>query len=120
MSDKVKVLFKKYGPEGTHVAARDAALAARTGPRVIPEFGTPAYLPEPEGAEVPAEATKEAEAPAAPVDESVAQKEVTAESGSVESEATESETAETEAAASAAEEEVAAEGDLAAEEDKSE
>ena len=120
MSDKVKVLFKKYGPEGTHVAARDAALAARTGPRVIPVFGTPAYVPEPEGAEVPAEATKEAEAPAAPVDESVAQKEVTAESGSVESEATESETAETETAASAAEEEVATEGGPAAEEDKSE
>jgi small subunit ribosomal protein S16 len=122
MSDKVKVLFKKYGPEGTHVAARDAALAARTGPRVIPVFGTPAYVPEPEGAEVPAEATKEAEAPAAPVDESVAQEEVAAESGAAESEATKSETAETEAAASAAKEEVAAEGDPAAKakEDKSE
>ena len=122
MSDKVKVLFKKYGPEGTHVAARDAALAARTGPRVIPVFGTPAYVPEPEGAEVPAEATKEAEAPAAPFDESVAQEEVAAESGAAESEATKSETAETEAAASAAKEEVAAEGDPAAKakEDKSE
>ena len=124
MSDKVKVLFKKYGPEGTHVAARDAALAARTGPRVIPVFGTPAYVPEPEGAEVPAEATKEAEAPAAPVDESAAEKkEVSVESGTAESKATKSETAETtEAAASAAEEEVAAEGDPAAKakEDKSE
>ena len=124
MSDKVKVLFKKYGPEGTHVAARDAALAARTGPRVIPAFGTPAYVPEPEGAEVPAEATKEAEAPAAPVDESAAEKkEVSVESGAAESKATKSETAETtEAAASAAEEEVAAEGDPAAKakEDKSE
>ena len=126
MSDKVKVLFKKYGPEGTHVAARDAALSERTGPRVIPAFGTPAYVPEPEGAEVPAEAAKEAEAPA---DESVAEKkevsvakEVSVESGAAESKATKSETAETKAAASAAEEEVAAEGTPAAKakEDKSE
>ena len=29
MSDNVRVLVKKYGPEGTHLAARDAALAKR-------------------------------------------------------------------------------------------
>ena len=125
MSDKVKVLFKKYGPEGTHMAVRDAALAERARPRVIPEFGAPVYVPEPERDEAPAEesaeAAKEAAASAAPADESAAQEgEVPVESGAAESEATESETAETETAASAAEEEVATEGGPAAEEDKSE
>ena len=50
MSDRVKVLFKKYGPEGTHVEAREAALAKRSGPQALPDFGAPAYVPtaEPE------------------------------------------------------------------------
>jgi len=75
MSDKVKILFKKYGPEGTHVAAREAALAKRSGPRILPDFGTPAYVP----AEESTEASPEAEGSATPVEvEEVAAKETEA------------------------------------------
>lgn len=48
MSDRVKVLFKKYGPEGTHLEARQSALAKQSGPRLLPDFGAPAYVPSSE------------------------------------------------------------------------
>ncbi len=65
MSDKVSVLFRKYGPEGTHVAAREEALSKRSGPRVIPDQGAPAYVPSEEPTEseaVESDEVKEADA----------------------------------------------------------
>ena len=53
MSDKVQVLVKKYGPDGTHLAAREAALAKLAEPRVMPDPGEPAYTPEVEKTETP-------------------------------------------------------------------
>ena len=53
MSNKVQVLMKKYGPEGTHLQAREAALAKLAVPRAIPDPGEPAYTPEPPKAELP-------------------------------------------------------------------
>jgi len=53
MSNKVQVLMKKYGPEGTHLQAREAALAKLAVPRAIPDPGEPAYTPEPPKAEPP-------------------------------------------------------------------
>ena len=69
-SDKVQVLIKKYGPEGTHVEAQRAALDRLAQPRAIPDPGAPASLPkkkeEPKPASAPAET---AEAPAANAEE---------------------------------------------------
>ena len=38
-SDRVRVLIKKYGPEGTHVKQQQAALEKLKGPKAIPEAG---------------------------------------------------------------------------------
>ena len=107
MSDKVKVLFRKYGPEGTHAEARDAALAKRSGPRVIPAFGAPAYVPTAE--------------PEPSAEESAAQEpEVATETAAgAENKTAETKTADTENTATAAKED-AATPDAAAEKDKSE
>jgi len=64
MSDKVQVLVKKYGPDGTHLEAREAALAKLAAPRVMPDPGEPAYTPEVEQTEAPA-AAEGADPPAA-------------------------------------------------------
>ncbi len=70
-SDKVKVLIKKYGAEGSHLEKQKTALEQMAQPRVIPDPGTPASLPkkEEEAAEAPAaeapDAQAAAEAPAA-------------------------------------------------------
>ena len=124
MSDKVSVLFRKYGPEGTHVAAREEALSKRSGPRVIPDQGAPAYVPSEEPTE-PAEAgesgeVKEADASTetASAASDAASEEVVAETEATEAEPTEGEAAETEAAA--ADEEKAGAENEAGEEDKSE
>lgn len=83
MSDKVRVLFRKYGPEGTHAAAREAAMANLSGPRVIPDLGSPAYVP-----------TKESETSAEKAPDATAQEEVAETKGA----ATETDTPNTEAA----------------------
>jgi small subunit ribosomal protein S16 len=67
-SDKVKVLIKKYGPEGTHLAAQQSALERLAAPKVIPDLGQPVYKPKPPPA--PAPETKKKEAPAEPTTES--------------------------------------------------
>jgi len=121
MSDKVRVLFRKYGPEGTHLAAREAALSKRSGPRVIPDQGAPAYVPseeteEPVAAEqaAPAAENPAAQETAAATEESGTQSEAAvAENQTAESEAVETEAAESEAKAASAE-------DAATEEEKSE
>ena len=126
MSDKVRVLFGKYGPEGTHLAAREAALSKRSGPRVIPDQGAPAYVPseeteEPVAAEQAAPAVENsavenpaAQETAAATEESGTQSEAAvAENQTAESETVETEAAESEAEAASAE-------DAATEEEKSE
>ncbi len=75
-SEAVRVLIKKYGPAGTHLKEMELARAKLALPRVIPDPGPPAFVPEvktepaPEAAaaaeatEVPAAAQAVAEAPA--------------------------------------------------------
>jgi small subunit ribosomal protein S16 len=77
-SDAVRVLIKKYGPNGTHVKQMEEARARLSMPRIVPDPGEPAFVPapkaepapagEPAAAEAAAEtsaATSVAEAPAA-------------------------------------------------------
>ena len=109
MSDKVKVLFRKYGPEGTHAEARDTAVAKRSGPRVIPDFGAPAYVPTAEPEPSAEESPEASDASAAKEPEAAAE---------TASETAETETANTENTETSAED--AATGDAAAEADKSE
>jgi small subunit ribosomal protein S16 len=64
-SEKVAILIKKYGTNGTHVDAQKAAVDKLAMPYAIPDAGAPATKPEPEAAaaEAPAEeATAEAAA----------------------------------------------------------
>ena len=61
-SDKVKILIKKYGANGTHLSQQAAARERLSMPRAIPDPGAPAYV-APEPSEAPAAA--EASAPAA-------------------------------------------------------
>jgi small subunit ribosomal protein S16 len=49
-SEKVRVLIKKYGTNGTHVAAQKAALDRIAQPKVVPDPGAPASLPKPKKA----------------------------------------------------------------------
>ena len=69
-TEKVAVLIKKYGKDGTHLEQQKAALEKLAAPRVIPEPGAPASLPKkpeeekPTEAEAPPAAAKEPEAPA--------------------------------------------------------
>ena len=53
-SDKVKVLIKKYGAEGTHLAQQAAARERLALPRHIPDPGEPAYIAPQGGDEAPA------------------------------------------------------------------
>jgi small subunit ribosomal protein S16 len=46
-SENVAVLIKKYGTNGTHVAAQKAALDQRAQPKAVPDPGEPASLPKP-------------------------------------------------------------------------
>ncbi|MEN1681098.1 MAG: 30S ribosomal protein S16 [Planctomycetota bacterium] len=64
-SDKVAVLIKKYGTEGTHLAAQAAALEKLSMAKEIPDPGAPASLPKaPEPETPPAEEAKAEEAKA--------------------------------------------------------
>ena len=75
-SQAVRVLIKKYGPNGTHLKEMEQARAKLAMPRIVPDPGPPAFVPEvkaepaPEAvAEAPA-AEAVAEAPAEAVAES--------------------------------------------------
>ena len=46
-SEKVSVLIKKYGTNGTHAAAQKAALERLAQPKGVPDPGAPASLPKP-------------------------------------------------------------------------
>ena len=70
-SDKVRVLIKKFGSNGTHVKEMEEARARLSMPRIIPEAGEPVFVPAPKeepAAEAPAESVAQAvaasEAPA--------------------------------------------------------
>jgi small subunit ribosomal protein S16 len=63
-SERVAVLIKKYGTNGTHAAAQKSALEKLAQPRSIPDPGEPASLPTPEpkkGEPAPEAAAAEAE-----------------------------------------------------------
>jgi len=45
-SEKVAVLIKKYGTNGTHVDAQKAALEKIAAPKSVPDPGAPASLPK--------------------------------------------------------------------------
>jgi len=83
-SDAVRVLIKKYGTNGTHLAQMDAARAKLAMPRVVPDAGAPAFVPAPKadplteaapvaGGEAAAESPAVAEAVAAPAAEAPAE-----------------------------------------------
>jgi small subunit ribosomal protein S16 len=69
-SENVAVLIKKYGTNGTHVAAQKAALEKLASPKSVPDPGAPASLPKPKKSkeEIAAEAAAAA-APAANAEE---------------------------------------------------
>ena len=60
-SNAVRVLIKKYGPGGTHEKAMELARAKLSLPRVMPDPGPPAYVPEVK-VETSAESTTELQA----------------------------------------------------------
>ncbi|HEX4414700.1 MAG TPA: 30S ribosomal protein S16 [Lacipirellulaceae bacterium] len=62
-SEKVAVLIKKYGTNGTHSAAQKSALEKSAQPKIVPDPGTPASLPTPKKTkeEIAAEAAAAAE-----------------------------------------------------------
>ncbi len=45
-SEKVAVLIKKYGTNGSHVEEQKAALARISAPKTVPDAGAPASLPK--------------------------------------------------------------------------
>ena len=61
-SDAVRVLWKKYGPDGTRLKEMEQARARLALPRIVPEAGEPVFVPEPKSAPG---APAAAEAPAA-------------------------------------------------------
>ncbi|TWT37949.1 30S ribosomal protein S16 [Posidoniimonas corsicana] len=70
-SEKVAVLIKKYGPNGTHLDAQKEALDRLAMGREVPDPGEPASLPKAPEPEQPAEAAAPAEAEA-PADDAAA------------------------------------------------
>jgi len=65
-SDKVRVLIKKFGSNGTHLKEMEEARARLSLPRVVPEAGEPAFVPKPpeEPAPEPAAEASAGETPA--------------------------------------------------------
>jgi len=73
-SPAVRVLIKKYGPNGTHLKEMEAARARLALPKVVPDPGPPAFVPE----------VKTEAAPEAPAAETAAPAEAVAEAPAVE------------------------------------
>src|SRR5215467_7577824 len=65
-SERVAVLIKKYGTNGTHVDAQTKALEKLAQPKAVPDPGAPASLPKPKKTkeEIAAEAAAAASAAA--------------------------------------------------------
>ena len=76
-SDKVRVLIKKYGTDGTHLKEMEEARSRLSLPRVVPEAGEPILAPTPEE-ETPA---PEADASAETSSEESSPTEASAETG---------------------------------------
>jgi len=70
-SEKVAVLIKKYGTNGTHEAAQKSALEKLSVPKSVPDPGAPASLPKPK--KTKEEIAAEAAAAAAPATEAAAE-----------------------------------------------
>ncbi len=96
-TEKVAILIKKYGTDGTHLEQQKSALEALAAPWVVPDPGAPASMPKKPEEEKPAEEAVAAEAPAA----EAASPEAPAE-GAPAAEATKAEAPATEAPASEA------------------
>lgn len=77
-TEKVAVLIKKYGKDGTHLEQQKAALEKLAGPKSIPDPGAPASLPKKPEQNRPAEEAPKPEEPAAEAAEA-APEEATAE-----------------------------------------
>ncbi len=58
-SDKVRTLIKKYGASGTHLEQQRAARERLALPRVVPDAGTPVYVPPAPGEAAAPAATSE-------------------------------------------------------------
>jgi len=89
-SEKVAVLIKKYGENGTHKSEQEAALGRLSQPKALPDLGAPASLPKSKDAPAPATepaGTVPAEEAAAPAEESPAEE--TADAPATEEAATE-------------------------------
>jgi small subunit ribosomal protein S16 len=65
-SDRVRVLIKKYGGEGTHLEQQKSARERLAMPKIVPDAGEPVYIRPAEGAEPVAAAPAAAEAAAEP------------------------------------------------------
>ena len=63
-SDRVRTLIKKYGTSGTHVSEQKAARERLSLPKVVPDAGTPVYVPPDPDAAAPAETKAESAPPA--------------------------------------------------------
>ena len=73
-SDNVRVLIKKYGTSGTHLKAMEHARARLKLPKIVPDPGPPAFVPEVKQPEpVAAPAKTPAAAMAEPASEAVAE-----------------------------------------------
>ncbi len=59
-SDKVAVLIKKYGTNGTHKSQQESALERLAQPTVVPDAGAPVSLPQKEEEPQPEEAKAQA------------------------------------------------------------
>ena len=81
-SDKVRVLIKKYGTDGTHVEKAEAARALLSQPKALEPLQPapkPAPAPEPKAEASEEEAAPEAAAEEAPAEEAPAQEEASEE-----------------------------------------
>jgi small subunit ribosomal protein S16 len=64
-SDKVSVLIKKYGTNGTHLDVQSSAKEMLSAPKSLPDLGAPTFIVEPPQEESPEPATETSEAAAA-------------------------------------------------------
>ena len=69
-SDAVRVLYKKYGRNGTRVKEMEQARARLSLPKIVPAAGEPVFVPEPKAEPAPA---APAEAPVASAEAAVAE-----------------------------------------------
>jgi small subunit ribosomal protein S16 len=71
-SEKVAILIKKYGKDGTHLEKQKAALDKIAAPKVVPAPGEPASKPKKKGEEPAPEAAKPTDEAAPAAEETAA------------------------------------------------